>query len=65
MERSLRVINDASILHTTVTPVSRRRVPYSGETVYAQLPSSRSLDEFDGLSVWCVPVGISFGDGRF
>lgn len=43
----------------------RRPVPYSGETVYAQLPSSRSLDEFDGLSVWCVPVGISFGDGRF
>ena len=24
-----------------------------------------SLDEVDGISVWCVPVGVSFGDGLF
>jgi mono/diheme cytochrome c family protein len=24
-----------------------------------------TLDEVDGISVWCVPVGISFGDGLF
>lgn len=36
-----------------------------GETVYAQLPDGRTLDELDGISVWCVPVGASFGDGLF
>ena len=24
-----------------------------------------SLDDIDGVSVWCVPVGVSFGDGLF
>jgi mono/diheme cytochrome c family protein len=43
----------------------RRSDGYSGETVYAQLPEDRTLDDIDGLSVWCVPVGASFGDGLF
>ncbi len=39
---------------------------YDGsETVYAQLPEGRTLDELDGISVWCVPVRQSFGDGLF
>lgn len=38
---------------------------YNGETVFAQLPEGRTLDELDGLSVWCVPVNQSFGDGLF
>lgn len=38
---------------------------YNGETVYAQLPVSRTLDELDGISVWCVDVAVSFGDGIF
>jgi len=29
------------------------------------LPGGVSLDDFDGLSIWCVPVGFSFGDGTF
>jgi hypothetical protein len=33
--------------------------------MWITLPSGRSLDEVDGLSVWCVPVGVSFGDGLF
>ena len=43
----------------------RRPLPYEGETVYAQLPAGRTLDDLDGISVWCVAVGFSFGDGRF
>lgn len=44
----------------------RRPRGYDGtETVYAQLPEGRTLDELDGISVWCVPVASSFGDGLF
>jgi mono/diheme cytochrome c family protein len=43
----------------------RRRTPYAGETVYARLPPGRTLDDLDGISVWCVAVGFSFGDGLF
>ena len=44
----------------------RRSGGYDGsESVYAQLPDGRTLDELDGISVWCVPVGASFGDGLF
>ncbi len=44
----------------------RRPQGYDGsETVYAQLPEGRTLDELDGISVWCVPVSQSFGDGLF
>jgi len=44
----------------------RRTGGYDGtETVYAQLPEGRTLDELDGISVWCVPVAASFGDGLF
>ena len=42
-----------------------RSEPYDGETVYAQLPDGRTLDELDGISVWCVDVSQSFGDGLF
>lgn len=44
----------------------RRPEGYDGsETLYAQLPEGRTLDELDGISVWCVPVAASFGDGLF
>lgn len=39
--------------------------PYDGATLTVQLPVDRTLDEVDGLSVWCVAVGSSFGDGLF
>lgn len=38
---------------------------YNGETVFVQLPEGRTLNELDGMSVWCVPVDQSFGDGLF
>lgn len=44
----------------------RRPEGYDGtEAVYAQLPEGRTLDDLDGISVWCVPVAASFGDGLF
>ena len=45
---------------------STRAGGYDGtETVYAQLPVGLTLDDLDGISVWCVPVASSFGDGLF
>jgi mono/diheme cytochrome c family protein len=43
----------------------RRPDGYDRETVFAQLPEGRTLDELNGISVWCVPVAASFGDGLF
>ena len=38
---------------------------YEGATVYATLPEDKSLDDLDGISVWCVDVGVDFGSGTF
>ncbi len=38
---------------------------YTDATVQFSLPDDRSLDEFNAISIWCVEVGISFGDGIF
>ena len=38
---------------------------YSGETVYARLPDGMTMDDLDGISVWCVDVAIDFGSGLF
>ena len=43
----------------------RRAQPYVGETLYATLPPGRTWDDVDGISVWCVPIGIDFGSGLF
>lgn len=43
----------------------RRSPGYEGETLTFTLPEGRTLDDLDGVSVWCVPVGINFGDARF
>lgn len=39
-----------------------RATPYAGETLVLTLPAGRTLDDLDGVSVWCVDVGVSFGD---
>jgi mono/diheme cytochrome c family protein len=36
---------------------------YSNDTLRVQLPEDKTLDDLDSLSVWCVAVGVSFGDG--
>lgn len=40
-------------------------IRYSGNTLRITLPAGRSLDDFNSISVWCVPVGVSFGTGLF
>jgi len=38
---------------------------YSGATLIATLPDGESMDDLDGVSVWCVDVGVDFGSGSF
>lgn len=38
---------------------------YQGETLVFTLPDDRTLDDLDGVSVWCVDVGVDFGSGMF
>lgn len=40
-------------------------VGYDHVTLSFQLPADVTLDDFDGISVWCVAVGVSFGHGTF
>jgi len=40
--------------------------PYNNETLPPiTLPDNLTLDDFNGLSVWCVPFAFNFGDARF
>lgn len=38
---------------------------YANGTLRVQLPEDMTLDDLDGISVWCVEAGVSFGDGMF
>lgn len=38
---------------------------YNNNTLTLTLPMGRTLDDFNSISVWCVPVGVSFGTGFF
>ncbi|MEZ4385735.1 MAG: DM13 domain-containing protein [Nannocystaceae bacterium] len=38
---------------------------YDGVTLVATLPEGESMDALDGISVWCVDVGVDFGSGAF
>lgn len=42
-----------------------RNTPYSNESITVTLPAGKTFDDLDGISVWCVPIGVSFGDGQF
>ena len=39
--------------------------PHTDETLTLTLPQSRTLDELNGISVWCVEVQANFGSGMF
>jgi mono/diheme cytochrome c family protein len=43
----------------------RKAGGYSGATVRVNLPVARTLDDLDGVSIWCVPAGADFGSGTF
>jgi hypothetical protein len=38
---------------------------YNGTTLVATLPEGEDMDALDGISVWCVDVGVDFGSGVF
>lgn len=38
---------------------------YQNDTLTATLPSGKTLSDLDSISIWCVDVSISFGDGAF
>ncbi len=38
---------------------------YEGDTIMGELPEDKTLDDVESVSIWCVPVGVSFGDGVF
>jgi|GEM_PF-742876 len=38
---------------------------YDNGTLTFTLPDGVTLNDFDSISIWCVPVGVSFGDGQF
>ena len=38
---------------------------YLDATLTVKLPVDKTLDDIEGVSVWCVPVGASFGDAIF
>ncbi|MEM9489581.1 MAG: DM13 domain-containing protein, partial [Myxococcota bacterium] len=42
-----------------------RNPGYENETIIATVPEGLDLDDLDGISIWCVAVGVSFGDGIF
>ena len=42
-----------------------RAQPYEGERIEVKLPEGTTLDDLDGVSVWCVPVQSDFGSGLF
>lgn len=42
-----------------------RSSQYINETLRVQLPSNKTLDDLDGVSIWCSDFNISFGDGLF
>ena len=42
-----------------------RSTPYADETLRVTLPPNKTLDDLDGVSIWCSDVDISFGDGMF
>lgn len=39
--------------------------PYFNETLRVQLPEGQTLDDMNGVSVWCVDVFVNFGSGQF
>tara|TARA_B110000858_G_scaffold49124_1_gene56629 strand:+ start:746 stop:2002 length:1257 start_codon:yes stop_codon:yes gene_type:complete len=38
---------------------------FLANTIRVTLPVGKTMDDFNSISVWCVPVSVSFGDGFF
>lgn len=48
-----------------MSPDLLRSTPYENVTMYIQVPAGKTLDDFDGVSIWCVDVAVDFGSGIF
>jgi mono/diheme cytochrome c family protein len=42
-----------------------RSSAYQNAELVVTLPDDKTLDDLDGISIWCVPVGVDFGSGLF
>lgn len=40
-------------------------IAFNGGILRVTLPEGRTLDDFDSISIWCVPVGVSFATAVF
>lgn len=38
---------------------------FENETITLTIPDNLTLDDFNGISVWCVPFAANFGDAQF
>lgn len=38
---------------------------FENQTFTVQLPTNKTLDDLNGISIWCSDVGVSFGDSLF
>lgn len=38
---------------------------FEGTILVVQLPEDRTLDDLDGVSIWCTAADVSFGDALF
>ena len=38
---------------------------FDNETITLTIPDNLTLDDFNGISVWCVPFAANFGDAQF
>ena len=38
---------------------------FDDATMMLSLPAGKTLQDVDGISVWCAEAGVSFGDGMF
>lgn len=39
--------------------------PASGDTLTVDIPDGVAFEDFNLITLWCIPVGTSFGDGVF
>ncbi len=37
---------------------------YTGDTIRLTIPENLTLDDFNGISVWCIPFNANFGDAQ-
>jgi hypothetical protein len=49
--------------YTSISADLRMATPYNNVTL--TYDHAVPLDEINYISIWCVPAGVSFGDGMF